>query len=480
MSGTILIVDDVATNRILLKVMLTHACYDSLQADSGAEALRLARQHNPNLILLDLVLPGIDGVEVCQTLKADPATRDIPIIMMTAHSDSDARIRALEAGADEFMTKSHDEMILPARIRSLLRARETENELRLRDTTWRELGFAEPAAGFEPQGTLALVAGSRAMALDWRRRLKPFVGPDVLILDRQQALADPVAGSGAAVPDAYMVAADLHEAGDGLRLMSELRSRPGTRHAAICIMVPEGNSAAAVMALDLGANDLLTEGADPREIALRLTTQVRRKQQADRLRASMRDGMRAAVIDPLTGLYNRRYALPHVARIAERAGRTGRPFAVMVLDIDRFKTVNDTWGHAVGDAVLAEVATRLRDNLRPVDLIARIGGEEFLAVLPDTTLSQAKIAAERLRRVIEERAVAVAGGPQVSVTMSIGLALGGDGLDAGQDAGLDAGQNAGQNASPAPVQDLIDRADRALLSAKADGRNQVIISRTAA
>lgn len=464
MSGTILIVDDVATNRILLKVMLTRACYDSLQADSGAEALRLARQHNPNLILLDLLLPGIDGVEVCRVLKADPATRDIPIIMMTAHSDRDARMRALEAGADEFMIKSHDEMILPARIRSLLRARETENELRLRDTTWRELGFAEPAAGFERPGTLALVAGSRAMALDWRRRLKPFVGPDVLILDRQQALAEPVAGSGAAVPDAYMVAADLNEAGDGLRLMSELRSRPGTRHAAICIMVPEGNSAAAVMALDLGANDLLTEGADPREIALRLTTQVRRKQQADHLRASMRDGLRAAVIDPLTGLYNRRYAMPHVARIAERAGWTGRPFAVMVLDIDRFKTVNDTWGHAVGDAVLAEVATRLRDNLRPPDLIARIGGEEFLAVLPDTTLSQAKIAAERLRQVIEERAVDVVGGPQVSVTMSIGLALGGDASGAGQ----------------TPVQELIDRADHALLSAKADGRNQVNISRTAA
>jgi len=465
LSGTILIVDDVATNRIVLKVKLAHACYDCLQADSGTEAIRMARLHNPNLILLDLILPGMDGVEVCRRLKADAATRDIPIIMMTVQSDVASRMRALEAGADEFMTKSHDEMILPARIRSLLRARETENELRLRDTTWRELGFAEPVAGFERQGTLALVAGSRETALAWRRKLKPCLAANILIVDRQQALAEPVAGpAGAAAPDVFMIAADLHEPGDGLRLMSELRSRAGTRHAAICMLVAPGNSEAAVMALDLGANDLLTAGADPREMALRLTTQLRRKAQADRLRASMHDGLRAAVTDPLTGLYNRRYALPHVARIAERAVQTGRPFAVMVLDIDRFKSVNDTWGHAVGDAVLVEVANRLRDHLRPVDLISRIGGEEFLVVLPDTNLPQAEVAAERLRRVIDERPVEVIGGPQVSVTMSIGLALGGEAHPAAQ----------------RDVQGLIDLADHAMLAAKSDGRNQVITSRSAA
>lgn len=474
MSGTILIVDDVATNRIVLKVKLAEACYETLQAETGEEALQLARRHNPNLILLDLLLPGMDGIEVCRRLKSDPACRDIPVIMMTALSDSDSRVRALEAGADEFMTKSHDEMILPARIRSLLRARETENELHLRDTTWRELGFAEPVAGFARQGTVALVGSSRQEAMEWRRKLKPHLPADMVILDRQQALA--IGGSAEpgndVAPDVFLIAAGLGGHGGGLQLMSELRSRSGTRHAAICILVQPDQNAAAVMALDLGANDLITAGSDPREMALRLNTQLRRKDQADRLRASMRDGLRAAVVDPLTGLYNRRYAMPHVARIAERAQQTGRAFAVMILDLDRFKSVNDTWGHAVGDAVLVDVAARLRDNLRPIDMVARIGGEEFLVVLPDTALAQAEVAAERLRRVIHERPVAVPGGPEVAVTISIGLALGGEPRTH---------RGSGSEGFGLPeVQSLIDQADHAMLVAKTDGRNQVITSRTAA
>lgn len=479
MSGTILIVDDVATNRIVLKVKLAQACYETLQAETGEEALELARNYNPNLILLDLLLPEMDGIEVCRRLKSDPACRDIPVIMMTALSDIESRVRALEAGADEFMTKSHDEMMLPARIRSLLRARETENELQLRDTTWRELGFAEPAAGFERQGTVALVAASREEAMTWRRRLKPHLSANMVILDRQQALAiTAIAEPGstepgsAVAPDVFLIAAGLDDNGGGLQLMSELRSRSGTRHAAICILVQPEQNAAAVMALDLGANDLITAGSDPREMALRLNTQLRRKDQADRLRASMRDGLRAAVVDPLTGLYNRRYAMPHVARIAERAQQTGRAFAVMILDLDRFKSVNDTWGHAVGDAVLVDVAARLRDNLRPIDMVARIGGEEFLVALPDTTLAQAEIAAERLRRVIDERPVPIVGGPDVPVTISIGLALGGE-IRPNRGTGPESNRQL-------DVQSLIEQADHAMLIAKTDGRNQVITSRTAA
>jgi two-component system, cell cycle response regulator len=474
LSGTILIVDDVATNRIVLKVKLAEACYDTLQAETGEEALALARRHNPNLILLDLLLPGMDGIEVCRRLKSDPASRDIPVIMMTALSDIESRVRALEAGADEFMTKSHDEMILPARIRSLLRARETENELRLRDTTWRELGFAEPVAEFAPQGNVALVASSRDAGLALKAQLQPHLSARIQIQDRVQTLAGagPTEGDSGGTPDVFLIAADLDGHGDGLHLMSELRSRSTTRQAAICILVQPGQNDAAVMALDLGANDLITAGSDPREMALRLNTQMRRKDQADRLRASMRDGLRAAVVDPLTGLYNRRYAMPHVARIAERAQQTGRAFAVMILDLDRFKSVNDTWGHAAGDAVLVDVAARLRDNLRPVDMVARIGGEEFLVVLPDTTLAQAEVAAERLRRVIDERPVAIAGGPDVSVTISIGLALGGENRPNPDGEVRSLGQQ--------DVQNLIDQADHAMLMAKTDGRNQVITSRTAA
>ncbi len=166
--------------------------------------------------------------------------------------------------------------------------------------------------------------------------------------------------------------------------------------------------------------------------------------------------------DPLTGLHNRRYALPHLARIAERAQTAGRQFAVMVLDLDRFKSINDTWGHGAGDAVLIEVAERLKSNLRAVDLIARIGGEEFLIALPDTTLEAAQATAERLRRVVGDRPVPLPNGNgSIPVTLSIGLALGAD-------------------PAAGSVEDLIGLADRALLGSKADGRNQVKVGRSAA
>lgn len=458
MAGKILIVDDVATNRIVLKVKLASAAYDTVQAANGADALRLAREARPDLILLDVQLPDIDGISVCERLKADPATRSIPVVMITAFRDPAARLRGLRAGAEEFLTKPLDEHLLLARLRSLLRARETEEELKLRDTTWRDLGFAESAVAFEAPASIVLVGGRRDRAHGWRQDLTRVFGPHVSVLDREEVLADAAALGGT---DLFVIPADMDRAGDGLRLMSELRARPGTRHAAVCILVAGEARETAAVALDLGANDLMAEDAPVEEIMIRLRTQIARKRMSDRLRASMADGLRLALIDPLTGLYNRRYALPHVARIAERSQETGRMFAVMLLDLDRFKAVNDTYGHAAGDAVLVEVAQRLRGSLRSVDLVARIGGEEFLVALPDTTLDAARGTAERLRRIIGDRPVRLPGtAGEIAVTASVGLAMGG--------------------AEGVAVEQVVDFADQALLGSKSDGRNLVTVGRSAA
>ena len=459
MGGKILIVDDVATNRIVLKVKLASAFYETVQASGGVEALHLARQMRPDLVLLDVELPDMSGIEVCERLKADPATRDIPVVMITAFHDMARKMEALQAGAEEVFWKPLDEMVLLARLRSLLRARETAEQLGLRDGTYRELGFAEAAQPFGDQALVGLVAGRMETALAWKRDLQPHLSDRILVLDREAALGDFANGK---VPDVFVVAADLARSGDGLRLMSELRSRAGTRYSAVCVMLPAEARETAAVALDLGASDLIEAGADPAEMALRIRTQIARERQSDRLRTSLADGLRLAMTDPLTGLHNRRYALPHLARIAERARASGRQFAVMVLDLDRFKSINDTWGHAAGDAVLIEVAERLKSNLRAVDLIARIGGEEFLIALPDTTLEAAQATAERLRRVVGDRPVPLQkGSASITVTLSIGLALGAD-------------------PAAGSVEDLIGLADRALLGSKADGRNQVKVGRSAA
>lgn len=471
MPGRILVVDDVATNRIILKVKLAAACYEVLQAEGGAEALDVARSEQPDVILLDMAMPDIPGLEVCRRLKADPATAAIPVIMITAYNDTGAKIDALQAGAEEFLSKPLDDMGLLARVRSLLRAKDIAEELSLREGTCQALGFAEEHGTFAEQGRIALVASDLQTGLAWRNALEGRVHDRIDVLDRADALRQADRDT---AHDLYVVSASLDGAGDGLMLLSELRANAATRHAAILMVLPRNARGPASMALDLGASDLLSMPLDPEELALRIKTQMSRKKQSDKLRRRVQDGLQLAVTDPLTGLYNRRYAMSHLARVTERAEETGRPFAAMIVDLDRFKRVNDRFGHAAGDRVLRTVAERLSANLRSVDLIARIGGEEFLVVMPEIETEAACRAAERLCRAVQASPVLV--NPEskqeraasVLQTVSIGLAMGGS----------DPSDPARRAADP--VADLLERADRALYIAKSSGRNMVTMERTAA
>lgn len=458
MTGRILIADDVATNRIVLKVKLSSAFYDVIQASSGQQTLEVALSERPDLIILDDQLSDIDGISVCRALRSDPATEHIPIIMITSSAEKPSKLGALRAGADDILFKPIDELMLLARVRSLLRACGTADELRLRASTCRDLGFAEAQAGFETPGSVALVAAQKDTALRWRTQLGGQISDRISILSRSEALQSLFHTT---APDLFIIAGDLDNPDEGLRLLSELKSRMETRYVPVLMVLGQPPHSQAIVALDLGANDVIGENFDPEELALRVKTQIKRKRQSDRLRETVQDGLRMAVIDPLTGLYNRRYALPHLGHISQRAKQTKRSFAVMILDLDRFKTVNDSFGHAVGDEVLTEVASRIRKNLRNVDLAARIGGEEFMIAMPDISLNVARVAAEQLRKAIEETPIEV-GAPAktLDVTISVGVAMG--------------------DSENSDINKLMSLADRALYAAKTDGRNQVTVSLSAA
>lgn len=456
MSGRILIADGVATNRIVIKVALSEGCYQIAQAENGTSVLTQINRDAPDLIILDMRLPGVDGLTLCARLKHDPTTADIPIIITAGAQDGDTRLSALQAGADEVLLKPFDEMLLMSRVRSLLRARETAQELALREGT-RALGFAETPLS-APAGQVALISDMPRTGRMWRAALEPEIAAQTRPMTRAEALA---LRPGGAIPDLFVIAADLVQSGDGLRLITELRARSVTRHAAVLIAVSAEAREDAVMALDLGANDLLTLPLEGAEASLRIRTQLRRKQQADRLRTSVRDGLRLAITDPLTGLYNRRYAMPLLARMSEAAALRRAPMAVMLADIDRFKSVNDRFGHPAGDLVLSEVARRLTADLRPQDLSARIGGEEFLIALPDCAPYVARNAAEWLRQRVGETPIALPDGMgTLQVSVSIGMAL----FD-------------GQTPLP---KEMLNIADQALYHAKAQGRNMVTVSRAAA
>ncbi|OAN69814.1 hypothetical protein A8B78_21450 [Jannaschia sp. EhC01] len=455
MAGRILVVDDVATNRIVMKVKLTAACYSVEQAENGAEALKAARDTKPDLILLDVMMPDMSGLDVCRALKADPETADIPVILITALSDRAAKMDGLEAGADDFLTKPVEEVTLLARVRSLLRASDSVRELRARDDTVSAYGFAEAALGFQGKarpGRIALVAPGRRGAVLWKAAIDDRIGGDVRIIPRETALMQ-TAGNGDE-PDVFVISVDLAQRNEGLRLLSDLRSRPGTRHSATVMILPEGDSERAAIALDLGANDVLHDPFDAQELAIRISAQLDRKRQSDRMRAGVRAGLEAAITDPLTGLYNRRFALHRMEQIM---ARPGNPPAVMMIDLDYFKDVNDTYGHAAGDTVLQQVAIRLRGQLQANDLLARIGGEEFLVVLSGADARGAMECAERLRTAIGSTSFDLGGDSfPVRVTASVGLALPGDHRD--------------EATTP---EALIRRADQALYGAKAHGRDQV-------
>jgi two-component system, cell cycle response regulator len=461
MSGKILIVDDVATNRIVYKVKLGAACYIPILAADGGSCLRMARQEKPDLVLLDLVLPDMSGVEVLRRLRADPVTAAIPVVVFSTDDDPASRHAALAAGADEYLTKSVDDQTLLARLRNLLREREAMSELASGGAPIRALGFGEAVVGFPLPGTIAVVTHRPETALRWRRELGAYLPDRIVVMSREVAL------SGAAMtdaPDVFVIEYDLADPAGGLRLMSELHSHTATRHAAICIVKRDRGHGESAMAFDLGANDVVAANIGMRECGLRLARLLQRKRAADRMRASVRDGLRMAVIDPLTGLFNRRYAVSQLTEIAGQARAVRQAFAVMVIDLDRFKDVNDHYGHQAGDAVLTEVARRMSTNIRHGDLLARIGGEEFLIALPVAGLDMAGPIAQRIRRAIEETPFALTGYGSVNLTASIGLTIY-DPLTCW---------------ATEPVAAIIDRADQALLLAKSAGRNQVTIGRSAA
>ena len=458
MNGKILVVDDVSTNRIIFKVKLTSAGYRMVVAGDGAACLGLARSEAPDLILLDHRLRDMTGLDVLTRLKADPRTRRIPVVMFSAEQDANLRMAALQAGAEDFLSRPVDDQTLFARLRGILRATEV---LRPEDGL-DVLGLAEPAADYEMPGQIALVLGRADQALHLRKSLSGESRDRFFPLTIDMVFAD---DADRPVPDVYLIDADVGGPGGGLRLMSELLSRSSTRHAAFCIYNQLSPTFVAATAFDLGANEVVDTRISVQELSVRLHALVRRKREADRRLASVQDGLRLAVIDPLTGLHNRRYGMAQLIAISSQARDAGRGFAVMVADLDRFKRVNDHWGHPAGDAVLVEVAARLSANLRASDLLARIGGEEFLIALPATTYAEAEAAAERLCRAIESAPVTLADGTQISVTISIGMTI-----------------SDGSCCEPASdgMAGLIDLADRALMKSKSSGRNQVTILRNAA
>lgn len=448
MAGKILIVDDTAVNRIVLRVKLGRACYETVAVTDGEAALAAMRATRPDLVLLDTDLPDRTGLHLLADIRRDKSLADLPVIMMTARPDPATRLACFAGGADDILAKPLDEDLLLARFRSLLR-RETARAAAPDTPLW---DIADPPARFERQGLVGVVLARADLRQRLARELAQRTGHAVTPLSREEVLAQ--TPDMPALPEAFLVDSDSTT---GLHFVSELRSRPSSMHSGV-VLLCDGPKQAAT-AFDMGVDEVVPSTADPAEIALRLCAVLRRTRNAASRRQSLHDGLRLALTDPLTGLHNLRYAERDLDRIATQARLSGTSFALLFIDLDRFKQVNDRFGHAAGDLVLVAVSRCLSDALRSGDMLARIGGEEFLLALPGLDLGPARKLAERLCFSIGALEIDIGASGPARVTVSIGLAI-------------------GTGTEPADV--LRSRADRALFSAKSGGRNRVAADSRAA
>ncbi|BCJ91130.1 PleD family two-component system response regulator [Terrihabitans soli] len=452
MPARVLVVDDVLANVKLLEARLTAEYFEVVTAMSGQEALDVCARAQCDIVLLDIMMPGMDGFEVCRRLKADPATHHIPIVIITALDQPSDRVKGLEAGADDFLTKPVSDIALLARVRSLTRLKMMTDELRLRAVSGHQAGMAAVATDTILDNGLngrILIVDDRAASTE---RIQTALR-DTHTVDVESSPQEALFRAAETEYDLMIVSLGFTDF-DALRLCSQARSLERTRNLPLLLIAEQEDTARVLRGLDLGVNDYLVRPIDRNELVARVMTQVRRKRYADRLRTNVQQSMELALTDSLTGLYNRRYMETHLETLIEKASQTERPLALVLIDIDHFKPINDTYGHDAGDEVLRQFSTRLQSSVRGIDLACRYGGEEFVVVMPDADLSVARAVGERLRRNIAAEQFPVSKGvKKIDVTISVGIAMRREG---------DAADT------------ILKRADEALYQAKRDGRNRVV------
>ena len=453
MTARILVVDDLPSNLRLLEARLSAEYFDVVTATNGAEALASCERAECDLVLLDVMMPEMDGLEVCRRLKANPATQHIPVVMVTALDQATDRLAGLEAGADDFLTKPASDLVLIARVRSLVRLKMMTDELRMRAVTSKEIGLANPAreaVADTGRGARILIVDDRQTS--WERMAHSLSQEHIIDIETEPRQA--VFQVAEKPFDLAIVSLGL-ESYDGLRLCSHIRSLERTRNLPLLAIAEADDNTRLMRGLEIGVNDYLIRPVDHNELLARVRTQVKKKRYAERLRDNVQMSIEAAITDALTGLHNRRYMEGHLGTLMEQAIMRCRPLSILILDIDFFKAVNDTHGHSAGDEVLEEFARRLKKAVRGIDLACRYGGEVFVVVMPDTDIAMATAVAERLRRRIAAEPFPINRDARTAkVTISIGIAA--------------------MRSSEDKPAEIIKRADQALYRAKREGRNRVV------
>ena len=447
----VLIADDEPLNVRLLATVLASEGYEIIRSYSGRDALEKAEEELPDLILLDIVMPEPNGYEVTRRLKKTPATRDIPVVLITTYTETEDKVKGLQAGADEFLNRPIDHSELRARIRSLIALKQYREQLQTRTQLEQSFTSVPEKEIAEDQGKILLVEDNEFEAKVIQNYLSARSYQVEHLKDGMAAIRRASSG------DIDVVLLDLLlPKMTGFEVCRQLKGDPLTRNIQIIMVTALEDVESKIRGLGQGADDFLVKPIHKEILLTRIESLLKKKRYVDRLSVNYEKALQSAITDNLTGLYNQTYFKKFLELEMERSRRQKHPLALMMLDIDDFKVYNDSLGHLTGDQILQEFSQLIQQNIRKIDLAARYGGEEFAIVLTYTNAKGAVTIAERLRQAIETHQFSYkTSDPSKILTTSVGLT--------------------DFHADPLTVLELIERSDTALYQAKRAGKNRVCV-----
>jgi len=456
MTANILVVDDTQQNIELLEARLLSEYYTVFTATSGKQALEILAAKNIDVVLLDIMMPEMDGFEVCSRIKANPATTYIPVVMVTAMDEKAARLQALEVGADELLMKPINNLALSIRLKALARTKALIDELTLRNSTNAALGIPMMDMAEDTHLRRIKIIDDDIVRSRNIKTILSKLTNHIEIISNIEEKDNKHSEENISNKDNIdlVIISSILEAYDPFKIVACITNNPNMQDTIIVGLSDEIDEEKLKKGVELGAQDYFMYPIDEIELQIRTRTLLKRKRYQENIRNHLEKQLDLSIKDAVTDLYNRHYFDLHVIQMAKRSHEYKNTVCLLMCDLDDFKLVNDKYGHQAGDEILRQLGAVLKRSFKLTDLVARYGGEEFVILVDDILIDGAEEAAERLRQKIAAMEFSISTVQEkLRKTVSIGVS---------------------EYKQGEPIDQFIARADKAMYMAKRNGKNQVV------